>query len=481
MTNFNKNPHKEARSAFNRLLFRSNLDETLDSKFKHKTFSERFALANAAFLAMGFVAQISSTITAYVMLSYLFDGTPFLVRLIASITLLVAVEIVKRLSTNDVMQGVFQYKSVEYFPAILSAVTLATSIYIAVEGAKILPDLLIPDAVQEEPVQQTPDAINEDYDNRIAAVETEREVHRKERKWQGRLASKDAKIIKEHNKNIHALQVKKDSALAILKAENKAARTKAFQVFEERSAEVKVERAVLADKLVIAAIGFEVLFVISMCFSWWYYVECEKERRKQKEATEKLKNANGTTEVPTQKADNKSDSATGVHQGTTEVHGGTAPVQANQRSQKKASFIDYEEVTETPEVHKRTPEVQEVTVEVQEKVKYTRHCKRCGKPFIHNSANHKYCERACMRKDLADEKKKKRQQNEKKLCSVVFNEIDTYHYTFTADVEGKSYQGSIKSISQGNGKVLTSIYSSPKLDAGKKGLLMDKYIEYRKG
>jgi hypothetical protein len=383
MTTFRENPYAKARNLVNGFIFKNNLNKTLDAKFKHKKFSERFAPANTAFLSMGFVAQVSSMVTAFVMLSYLFEGTPVLIRVLASVTLLIAIEVIKRLSTNDVMQGIFQYKSVEPFAAILGIATLTASIYIAIEGAKILPSLLVFDAVQEQAKQETPDAINEDFDSRINAVIAEREKFRKERTWKGKLRSEDTETINQHNQNIQAIQAKKDSALASLGVINKAARTKAFKIFEERSEQVKVERADLGRKLVIAAIGFEVLFVLSMCFSWWYYVECEKERQQLKEKAEMPIDTGSTSKVT---AD------------TSAVKGADLVLEVAGARSNKIGFRDYETVPPTP------------TIEV-EKVKkdYTRICPECGTPFVHNSHNHTYCQRSCM--ISARDKKKAQDQN----------------------------------------------------------------------
>lgn len=372
MTTFRENPYAKARNVVNGFIFRKNLDKTLDSKFKHKKFSERFAPANTAFLTLGFVAQISSMLTAFVMLSYLFKGTPVLVRVIASVTLLIAIEVIKRLSTNDVMQGIFQYKNVELFPAILGIATLTASIYIAVEGAKILPSLLVFDAVQEQAKQESPDGINEDYNGRITDLTTERNTYRENRLWKGRLRSEDAAIVEQYNEDIKAIQIQKEEALANLTTENKAARTMAFKVFEERSAQVKVERADLGKQLVIAAIGFELLFVFSMCFSWWYYTECEKERQQLKKLKE-------TAETPINT-------------------GSTAKVEAETLAVKEEVLV-YEEVG--PRANKigfRDYETSPpITREEVERVKkdYTRICPQCATPFVHNSHNHTYCQRSC--------------------------------------------------------------------------------------
>lgn len=381
MTTFRENPYAKARNLLNGWIFRTNLNKTLDSKFKHKRFSERFALANNAFLSLGVVAQLASMTTAFVMLSYLFVSTPTLVRIVASITLLVAIEVIKRLSTNDAMQGLFQYKKVEPFAAVLGLATLTVSIYIAIEGAKILPSLLVDDAIQEQPKQVEPDAINEDYDGRIAALTLERDTYRENRLWRGRLRSEDAAIIEQYNEDIQVVQAQKDAALVELKTENKAARDQAFQVFQERSDAVKVERADLGRQLVTAAIGFEVLFVLSMCFSWWYYTECEKERQ---DLQESLEQPTSTNPPPVVKSDPLETELPLVH------------VQEVGARARKIGFKDYE--TEAP----ISP-----TEEERVKKEYTRICPQCNTPFVHKNATHTYCSRDCYLEKRRNEKKNK--------------------------------------------------------------------------
>ena len=279
----------------------------------------------------------------------------------------------------------------EPFPAILGLVTLAASIYIAVEGAKILPDLLVYDAVQVQPKQESPAAIHADYDGRIAALTTERDTYRGNRLWKGRLRSEDAAIIEQYNEDIKVVQSEKDAALAELKEENKLARTKAFKVFEERSEQVKVERADLGRQLVIAAIGFELLFVISMCFSWWYYTACVKERQE-------LKKLNESAENPIKLA-----STSQVKSNTSQVQVEEIPLEEVGVRANKIGFKDYE----------ASPPI---TREEIEKVKkdYTRICPECDAPFVHRNATHTYCTRDCyLTKRKRDQAISKRQKTSK--------------------------------------------------------------------
>lgn len=378
MTTFLKNPYTEARKKLSQAIFGIGLDKKLKEKFKHKKFSERFRWANTAFVSMGFVAQIASLITAFTMLTYLFDTIHIVVRLLGASVLVLAIEAIKRESLNDVMKGIFQYGEVELFPAVLAVVTLASSIYISVEGAKILPSLFIADAVEEQAVLKNPATIEDDYAKRIEDKEKERDTYRNNRLWQGRLARKDSKVIEQYNKDIEALQVKKDEALKDLEAYNEAAKNSASTGFEDRKKEIKEERASLRKRTVQAAVGFELLLLVSVCFSWWFYVECQKEKPEAEQPAEHPINKGGSPAVGKEKP-------AGGQQDESEAGGRTIV-------EKIASFVDYSKREKEPA--KAQGNAQEVEKVKQE---YTRICPQCDKGFIHKSHNHKYCSRTCMR------------------------------------------------------------------------------------
>lgn len=371
MTTFLKNPYAEVRKKINFKIFNTRLDKCLKEKFKHKTFSERFATANFAFISMGIIAQLASLITAFTMLSYLFVGINFFVRTLCSVALVLMIEMIKRDSTNDVMKGISQYKEVERFPAILTMITVVASIYISIEGAKILPTLLISDPVKVSPTLAGKDGIISDFNSRLEALTLERDQHRKNRLYQGRLARKDSKVIEKYNQDIKELLVQKDEALKALTIDNNTAIKKAENNHKERIQQIQKERTILTGQLVGAAVAFEVLFLLSMSFSWWYYSECQKER----EGTAKV-----TAETPT----NKGVETLEVQEKTLEVQEETLAVNGEIRS-KKMSFIDYEDIEQ-----EEPPNIEKI------KKDYTRICLECGTPFVHKTHNHVYCKRSCM-------------------------------------------------------------------------------------
>jgi hypothetical protein len=188
MTTFAENPHNKQRKLKNYAIFNWSLNKTLDQKFEHKNFARRFAWANMAFLGMGAIAQVASLTTAFTMLSYLFINIHWVIRIICSAALVLMIEVIKRESTNDVMKGLFQYKEVERFSALLAIVAVGTSIYISIEGAKILPSLLVDEVTQAAPILKSSEGIVSDYDNRMLALETQRDNFHKTRLYQGRLA-----------------------------------------------------------------------------------------------------------------------------------------------------------------------------------------------------------------------------------------------------------------------------------------------------
>lgn len=381
MTTFTKNPYAEVRKKINRLVFKNGLNKTLDGKFKHKQFSERFALANIGFIGMGAVAQIASLTTAFVMLSYLFGSSPVILKVAFSAILVVLIEMIKRESMNDVMKSVFQYQEVEKFPVLLALIMAATSIYISIEGAKVLPSLFISDHIEKAPEEKTPDAIEEKYTAQVLAIEVERDKYAKVSEWQGHLRKEDREEIVKFNDRIAVVESKKDSALQALTLANLAMSQASLQENQTDKAQIEIDRAALGKQLVLTAIGFEVLFLFSICFSWWYYTECEKERQQQLETAETPIDTGSTAKVTSE---------------TLEVKSNTLEVEAaGARANKKIGFKDYEEQGKAP------TEVEKV------KKDYTRVCIRCSAPFVHKTHNHKYCNRACMLADREEREGKK--------------------------------------------------------------------------
>ena len=365
MTSFAENPHNKQRKVQNYAIFNWSLNKTLEQKFEHKNFAHRFAWANRAFLGMGVIAQLASLTTAFTMLSYLFLNIHWVIRIACSIALVVMIEVIKRESTDDVMKGLFQYKEVEKFSALLAIVAVGASIYISIEGAKILPSLLVEEATPQAPVLKSSEGIVSDYDNRMAALEIQRDNFRNTRLYKGRLARKDSKVVQEYNEKIEATQAQKDAALAALLLENQVIEQKALEDFESRKSTMTLEREKLSTQLVRAAIGFELLFLLSMGFSWWYYTECEKEKKEGNIAQV----AAAYTPSSVQEEE-KIQVPEDAHQ---------AP------SINKIGFINYEEVEQ-----KQLQEIEKV------KKEYTRICPQCGTGFIHKSHNHTYCTRSCM-------------------------------------------------------------------------------------
>jgi hypothetical protein len=123
-----------------------------------------------------------------------------------------------------------------------------------------------------------------------------------------------------------------------------------------------------------------------MCFSWWYYAECEKERQELKKLKE-------TAEMPTNPENTRE-----VTSDTSQVKEDELVFEEIGPRAKEMSFKDYE--TSPPAI----------TREEVEKVKkdYTRICPECNTPFVHKNATHTYCTRDCyLSKRRRNEKKNK--------------------------------------------------------------------------
>lgn len=368
MTSFSKNPHTEVRKLISRVVFKSNLNQTLNKKFGHKPFSERFAMANTAFTGMSFIAQIASLSTAFAMLSYLFASSPTIVRVSFSVALLLMIEMVKRESTNDVMKGFFQYREVDKFPALLAVLMVGTSIYISLEGAKVIPNFYIADAVELLPEPKSPEDIKAEYEAKVETLTKERENYIKTRLYHGRIRTEDSEEVMRFNQRIEHTEHKKDSALQNLDQKNQEQEQAILAKNKAAKQQIQQDRLALGDKLVVVALVFEIIFLLSLYFSWWYYTECEKERQKDKAALTPDNSLSPTSNTEPNTKEVEQLETVGV------------------RATKKISFKDYE--LEQPDTSK--------TTEQKTKKDYTRICPQCGTPFVHKTHNHTYCSRPCM-------------------------------------------------------------------------------------
>ena len=378
MKNVVGNPFARIRKNKNIEILRQTLDRTLEKKFEHKSFADRFRLANIAFLGVGYVAQVASLITAFTMLSFLFEGMPMLLRGVVAIVAVLFIELIKRNSMEDVFKGAFQYKEVEHFPAILGIVAVSASIYISAQGAKILPSILLPDPIYQVPTPTSPDAIKADFGQRIAAVQKMRDNWATSRQWGGRLSKEDGAVIKAHNNDIKALEIEQSEALKELDVQNKALLSTALVDNEKATADTTQKREGLKQKLVITAIGFELVFLFSMACSWWYYNECRKERKEQF-SNSHVDNANSVFF-------NQGTAAPSVQNVTPigfKFGGGSSsnPPDATDGSTDE-NLLQQPINTSSSSNHRQ---------KVGDLVK----CANCGSMFVANAHNHKHCTKIC--------------------------------------------------------------------------------------
>ncbi|WP_299368364.1 hypothetical protein [Winogradskyella sp.] len=362
ISTFSQNPFVAARQFVNQKVFSIRLDKDIDESFRHKTFAERFRFANIAFKSLGYISQLASLVTAFTMLNYLFAETNVIARLVLSVFIVVAIELIKRSSVEDVMQGIFQYQYVEPFAGVLFAVTAAVSIYISVEGAKLLPHLIIADPVLTAVVEKSTTAVDQQYNQRISDLKTERETYRKNRLWKGRLASKDAKKVQYYNNLIIDLEREKQEAINAVIDQNNKAHQAALAQLEQDKITVVEKRSNLSTKFIIVACVFEVLLVLCCLGNWSYKSNCKKEKDGMASADS-----------------NASKNPASVAQKSSDVG---QPGQANAIGFRKYGQRGTNNDTKT------------VNVEI----KCTRVCPECGKGFVHRSHNHTYCSRECMLK-----------------------------------------------------------------------------------
>ncbi|BDS13032.1 hypothetical protein [Aureispira anguillae] len=372
MKNFIKNPYSLARKGISSLIASESMEATLDKKFKHTTFSKRFWLVNLSLMALAFAVQIASLITAGLMLYHYFGNVPMLLRIPLLLVVVLVIEIIKRIALDDVLKSAFQYREFEHFSFVVSVVFVGISIGISYGGASFVADLMLPEPTEIEPILKSDASIKEDYQQQIAAIEQERDTLRATRLYYGKLRHEDQRSIDEHNKSINDLIAQQREELRNLAAANEGLTAEADTATAGLIAAVLKERKTLRQQLEYTVLGFETLLLLCLCFSWWYYDNCRKERLGLEETTAvENEEPTATTAVVTP-------AVTAAVRG-----GGVAPV----LNQKKIGFIDYQEQPTTEKNGSRTT--------VEKEVKYTRKCPVCKKGFIHNSWNHTYCTEQC--------------------------------------------------------------------------------------
>lgn len=377
MRKSSNNPYSERRKAQKAQFFDNWLGTTVAKKFEHKRFADRFKQVNIGFIILALIAQIASFFTAWIMLSYLFEDMNIIIRFVLSTAVVVFIEKVKRDTVEDVLKSAFQYGEGEWFPVVLGCIAIAVSLFISVEGAKILPQHLLPYPELATTTNLTNEtAIKSDYNKAIAAIAKERDQYRADRKWQGRLASKDAAEIKKFNSRLAKLEAEKKAALQAAAQENKQLLEAAQNAHISSSIEIDQKREYLGRLLVYVAAGLELLFLFSLTFSWWYYSECAKEMepsggtpKNNKKGTPKKGQQQQQTTEGTPQGDRKEDDA---------------------QPRAKATFKDYEKEVPKKEPAKSYP-------------KGT--CIECGTTFDMVVSTKKYCSAKCKR--TADKKRER--------------------------------------------------------------------------
>lgn len=371
MKNFIKNPYSLARKGIGSLIASESMEATLDKKFKHTTFSKRFWIVNLSLMFLALAVQIASLITAGFMLYHYFGNVPMLLRIPLLVVVILVIEIIKRIALDDVLKSAFQYREFESFSFVVSMVFVGISIGISYGGASFVADLMVTKPAAIEPNLKSDLSIKIDYQEQIADIQEERDTIRATRLYHGKLRSEDQRSIDAHNETIKNLQGQQREELQVLAQENEVLTAAAAAATATLIAQALTECQALEQQLEYAVVVFELLLLLCLSFSWWYYDNCRQERLGMQEtaAVETPENVPLTPLV--------TPAVTAAVQG-----GEAAPV----LSQKKIGFVDYQEPKTTEENDSRT---------IEKELEYTRKCPVCETGFIHNSWNHTYCTETC--------------------------------------------------------------------------------------
>lgn len=271
---YNTNPWDEAAANIISAVNATRRRLTLNKKFEHQKFEQVFGKLPTVALLTGYVAQLGSFITGFKAMSILMEGTPTLIQWILTLTCLLCVEVCQRYAGNYFFKGLVQYGKLYRVAASIVLTASVASVALSYWGSRALPADFIPDPVHVSPKLVDLNAIEQEYDHRISDKMSERDEVQETRQWRGRLAGKDAIVIQQYNADIDQLYADKDAALAKAQEENDLREAKSEQQFITATADVAIARDKQGNQLVLASMLLEVLFWLSMAFSWWYDWRC---------------------------------------------------------------------------------------------------------------------------------------------------------------------------------------------------------------
>jgi ABC-type multidrug transport system fused ATPase/permease subunit len=301
---------------------------------------------------------------------------------VIAIVLAVVIEIIKRPAIDDVFKNLFQYKTLSKFALFVAFFVTAVSIDLSLRGAEKAPYIVIANPVYQAPTLALADPIRKEYEQREAALVTERERYRKQREWKGRIATKDANYIKELNRKIASTIASKDTALIQLKQDNEALIAEAKEKYKQEVIATNQKRQKYGNTLIWVQLIAEILYILFSIIEWAYSWEVMKESKIPAAIAAAAPQEDGSRTQKAGPAPPSDHQTAGTR--TAAVPSGTADDPNKERRQ-----IGFKQ-QQLPEI-----EVEHIKqIEFIEK-EYTRICEHCGNGYVHKASNQKYCTTQC--------------------------------------------------------------------------------------
>lgn len=392
-----QNPYDLTRKAMTKALSDESMNQKLYGKFQQKSYRQRFKYIYHTSYWLKYAIQAVSMVTGFIALSYLLASWHPVLSTLVSIVLVVTIEIIKRASTEDVMHRAVQGMTVSRFAVVCGLAAIAASIYISLQGAVLAPNLVVADASAPVVVEQSSKAIEDEYGQRVAKLEQERETYRRERTWKGKLSSEDAQYIKAIDNRIAKTLDKKDATLLALQESNKALHATAQAEYQQAVATVDNKRETLGTQLYWAQLIAELLYLVFSIIEWVYSWEVVKEnpdviKEPVASTPSKGKGPSGyasrppvSAAAPLVSSQLGNNGTAAAPQMSADVPQRTADDQPPARN--KIGFVQ--------DGSQPTPQVEIVEQVELVKKEFTRTCAHCNQGYIHNASNQKYCGTPC--------------------------------------------------------------------------------------
>jgi len=394
MEKISKNPFEALRKRFSNEESQNRLNARLENTFQHETFSKKWNFFYNASKTMSYVIQFinGSIALGFIFLILLEVTLPlgqfgYLCAGFGALVIAILLEPLKRISLSNSLKEWFQYKNFAVIYIGIASCAVIVSAITSYKGGQLLGQKFItpPTLLNAKSIDKTP--INR-LEKIIANLRAEKETIRKERRYKGKLASKDSKRIDKINLSIQSIT----DSISLLQSNIIALEDKHHaetQTFNNTiTSNYHTSKKEKALEVALFTLSLEVIFIGCLLFNWWFkWTAFEELRANAKDPISAQNNPLITYKSYPRQRPSQNEAERVVIKGF------------KQRTDVVKPSITELYATKTDAVEKSSK----------------RTCLHCGKEYKYMIHNQKFCSKKCRKKewDKKNIQKTKKQRNGK--------------------------------------------------------------------